>query len=102
VHRHSRGFPRLINTVCESALIAGYSKQAASLTPDLIDAIATDFRLGIQTTPSDRSKTPDELDLQKAARSLLQLYSHLQREQSQEGELRTRVSVRVGEHEPYI
>ncbi|MGA8764162.1 MAG: AAA family ATPase [Candidatus Sulfotelmatobacter sp.] len=100
VHRHSRGFPRLINTICENALIAGYSRQAKILTPEFIDAIAADFRLGIQTKPND--KKPDDRELQKAARSLLELYSHLQYEQTHEGELRTRVPVRVGEHEPYI
>src|SRR5271155_2578051 len=49
IHRHSRGIPRLINTICENALVAGYARQASSVTPDVIDAIAADFRLGVQT-----------------------------------------------------
>jgi general secretion pathway protein A len=32
VHRHSGGIPRLINTVCENALIASYAKQARSVS----------------------------------------------------------------------
>ncbi len=102
VHRHTRGIPRLINTVCENALIAGYSRQAKSVTPEVIDTIATDFRLGVQTPQSDRSQPVDELDLRKAARSLLELYTHLQREQARDEDVRTRVTVRVAEHEPYI
>src|SRR5580700_6234473 len=40
IHRHCRGIPRLINTVCENALIAAYSQQAASVSPEIIDSIA--------------------------------------------------------------
>src|SRR5580692_887036 len=40
VHRHSKGIPRLINTVCENALITAYARQARSVTPDIIEDIA--------------------------------------------------------------
>lgn len=30
VYRHSRGIPRLINTICESALISAYAKRDAT------------------------------------------------------------------------
>lgn len=102
VFRHSRGFPRLINTICENALIAAYARQSAGVTPEVIDGIAVDFRLGVQTPRLERSRGPEELDLRKAAKSLLELYAHLQSEQAREEELRTRVTMRVGEHEPYI
>jgi len=46
IYRYSRGTPRLINTVCENALIAAYARQARSVTPDIIDEVAADFRLG--------------------------------------------------------
>jgi len=45
VYHHSRGFPRLINTICENALIAGYARQIPTLTPELIKEVADDFRL---------------------------------------------------------
>src|SRR5580698_8907557 len=48
VYQHSQGLPRLINTICENALIAAYARQMQSISPDIIDDIATDFRLGIQ------------------------------------------------------
>jgi general secretion pathway protein A len=95
VHRHSKGIPRLINTICENALIAAYARQAARVTPDIIDAIATDFRLGIQAPRMERKKTGDELDVRKAARTLLELYAHLQGEQAREEELAARAPVRV-------
>ena len=46
IFRHSRGFPRLINTICENSLIAAYAQQVHSVTPAIIDDVAKDFRLG--------------------------------------------------------
>jgi general secretion pathway protein A len=97
VHRHSRGIPRLINTICENALIAAYAREAANVTPDIIEAIAADFRLGVQTPRVERQKTPDELDVRKAARTLLELYAHLQGEQAREETLAAHVPIRVTE-----
>src|SRR5580658_10269112 len=84
VYQHSQGLPRLINTICENALIAGYARQMPSVSPDIIDDIATDFRLGVQTSSVEQRKTSDELDMRKAARSLLELYARLQAEQARE------------------
>jgi general secretion pathway protein A len=95
VYQHSQGLPRLINTICENALIAAYARQMRSVSPDIIDDIATDFRLGIQT-PALESKS-DELDARKAAQTLLQLYAHLQSAQKREEEERPRMRLRVAE-----
>jgi len=48
IFRHSRGFPRLINTICENSLIAAYAQQIHSVTPAIIDDVAKDFRLSAQ------------------------------------------------------
>lgn len=45
VHRYSRGIPRLINTICENALITVYSRQAAQITPAMVPQVAADFSL---------------------------------------------------------
>jgi type II secretory pathway predicted ATPase ExeA len=94
VCQHSQGLPRLINTICENALIATYAKQMRSVSPDIIDDIATDFRLGIQTPPLER-KNSGELEARKAAQTLLQLYAQLQSERKREEDVRTRVRLRV-------
>ncbi len=96
IYRHSRGVPRLINTICENALVTAYARQSASLTPDIIDAIATDFRLGVQTK-LEKKKTPEELDMRNAARALLELYARLQGEQAREEELAARMPASVTE-----
>jgi len=99
VFQHSQGLPRLINTLCENALIAAYARQMPIVSPDIIDDIARDFRLGVQTPRVEKRKMPVELDARKAAQTLLALYAHLQAEQMQEEheELKTRVRMRVTE-----
>jgi hypothetical protein len=91
VFQHSQGLPRLINTICENALIAAYARQMLSVSPEVIDDIAKDFRLGV-VRHVEKNKTQSELDVRKAAQTLLALYAHLQAEQVREDEqLKTRI-----------
>ena len=92
VFQHSQGLPRLINTICENALIAAYARQMPSVSPEIIDDIAKDFRLGVtKRTESKQVQANDELDVRKAARTLLALYAQLQAAQTQEEELKPRI-----------
>ena len=93
IHKHSRGIPRLINTICENALVAAYARQEASVTPDIIEGIAKDFRLGVSTPQQDKKKTADELNVQKAAKTLLELYARLQAQQNEVLDARMPVEV---------
>jgi hypothetical protein len=82
-------------------LIAAYSRQAPRVTPRIIDSIAVDFRLDVETRPVERMLNSESLsgnvsgdmsesmNVQKAARTLLELYSLLRNEQARE-EVRTR------------
>lgn len=47
VFEQSRGIPRLINTICENALLSGYAKHASTITSEIIEAVAHDLRLGV-------------------------------------------------------
>lgn len=82
IYRCANGFPRLINTVCENALIAAYSKQLRSVTPEIIEDIATEFRLGVVQPSfpwSGHAGPANENGVPNAARMLLELYEHLQK-----------------------
>lgn len=93
VYRHSRGIPRLINVICENALITGYARQVQTITPDIIADIASDFRLNVvQPSQLERIKAAEEADLRHAAKSLLELHSYLQKLQSREELLSTAVT----------
>ena len=48
VHRYSRGIPRLINLICEHALIVAYVEQARQVTNNMIDNIAAELELETQ------------------------------------------------------
>jgi len=102
IHRQSRGIPRLINTLCENALIQGYARQATTLTPQMIEEIALDFRLNI--THSGTAKTGESpKDVEQAAKTLLDLYASLRQAKSSGEELRGVVrNVGARQNEPYI
>jgi len=98
IYRHSRGIPRLINTVCENALITSFARQAPVVTPDVIEEVAADFRLGIvhrapqaaKNQVSPAAPTQESGEVWQAVKTLLQLHDYLQsarnREESEEVE----------------
>jgi general secretion pathway protein A len=45
VYQCSQGIPRLINTICENALITAYARQQTTITPDIIGEVAREFNL---------------------------------------------------------
>jgi general secretion pathway protein A len=62
VYRHSRGIPRLINTICENALITAYARQKRSVTPEIIEDVAADLRLNLNVAQPPRQENSRELD----------------------------------------
>ena len=45
VHRWSGGIPRLINLICDRALLTGFSIRSSRITPDMIDHAAASLEL---------------------------------------------------------
>jgi general secretion pathway protein A len=103
VFRQSRGFPRLINTVCENALLAGYAKRATTITAEIVDGVSKDLRLGVMAMPAenraDSMLKSDDKNLLLAVRTLLDLHERLKVEDTK---VASSVSSRLSEHEPYI
>ena len=50
IHQASAGIPRLINIICDNALISGFAQSLARLTPDVIDEVSRELGLGNGTT----------------------------------------------------
>src|SRR5277367_2138454 len=78
VFNHSRGIPRLINTICENALLAGYAKHAATITSEIIDDVARDLRLGVvveepKSNPARLAKEQEQNELLQAVKTLLEV-----------------------------
>src|SRR5258708_14692392 len=80
---HSRGIPRLLNTICDNALLAGYAKHAATVTSEIIDDVARDLRLGVVVVdPRDAadarlSKEEEQKELLQAVKTLLEVRARL-------------------------
>jgi hypothetical protein len=101
VYRHSRGLPRLINTLCENALITTYARRLPSVTPEVIEDVAKEFRLdviGSSETATDSQKK----DFQRALNVLLDLYPALRSAIANNSDLGASVPVEVSKHEPNI
>ncbi len=97
VFRHSRGVPRLINTICENALLAGYAQHAPTITSEIIDSVARDLRLGVvavdsrnsasarlgamsgssSSSSSSSSKEQEQTELLQAVKTLLEVRNRM-------------------------
>lgn len=52
IHRYSGGIPRVINTLCDNALLEGYLRKKADLDEELIHEVASDLKLVNRETVS--------------------------------------------------
>ena len=87
VHGHSRGIPRLINTVSENALITSFAHQLPSVAPSIVDDVAADFRLGVIHKPAAESvRKSDNNDALEAVKTLLNLHDYLKKMRSADPE----------------
>jgi general secretion pathway protein A len=80
VHRYSRGIPRIINLLCEHALIVAYVEQVQQVTGSIVDGVATELELETQPfmvssatlgggmSQSPRSSSADSSDFMTAFR----------------------------------
>jgi len=48
IHRYSRGIPRIINLICEHALIVAYVEQVQQVTVPMIEGVAVELELETQ------------------------------------------------------
>jgi general secretion pathway protein A len=77
VFLHSRGIPRLVNTICDNALLAGYAQHAATITSEIIDDVARDLQLGVVAEDPRNSsaawltKEQEQNELLQAVKTLL-------------------------------
>jgi len=101
VHHHTKGIPRLINTVCENALITAFAKETRAVTPEIIDEIVTDFRLDLVRQPHAEPGAGHASNARRATKILQLLQQHLQYLESNPDEPRI-VANGATKHEPYI
>ena len=81
IYRYSLGVPRVINSICEQALVAAYARGTSSISVEIIDEIATYFRLQPAACSFEREKARafGVGDQESAAKSLLKRIEHMER-----------------------
>ncbi len=73
LHAHSRGTPRLINTLCDNALFEGFIVRSRELDDRFVDRVARDLGVEVQGEPPPRAGRPSDrprLDLAEIDRYL--------------------------------
>ena len=81
VHKYSRGIPRVINLLCEHALIGAFADQQQPVPADTVEAVARDFELHeIEPTPPPALSTnAGNLRLMETVQNLATLMDRLRR-----------------------
>ncbi len=103
VYRHSRGLPRLINTICDNALVTAYARRLPCVTPDVIEDVAKEFRLNVVCSlEAEKTERSNEMDAQRVTKMLLDLYVALRRSIASDSDLGVPIAVEASKHEPYI
>jgi len=76
----AHGVPRLVNTICDGALVSGYGLQKTSIAPGIIDEVAADLRLSLKSSAAKMTGTPltakgpeDDMTRKMLVRTLLRL-----------------------------
>ena len=69
LHTVSSGTPRLVNIVCDSALLLGFAREKETLGPDAITEVARDLGL-VDREPVSESATPSTQETERKRRGL--------------------------------
>jgi general secretion pathway protein A len=77
VYLHSQGTPRLINTICDNALLTAYSRQMRCVTPEIVDGVVQDLRLDVVGPSGIEREQEDGAEVRRAAKFLLDIYTSL-------------------------
>jgi len=109
IFRHSNGFPRLINTICENALLSGYARRATVIPAEVVEEVAHDLRLGVVVTRGEKKNGTSQADkeqekgeLLRAVKTFLELHDYLQEMNPQKAKKQLRYPAGHTEHEPHI
>jgi general secretion pathway protein A len=103
IYSYSHGIPRLINTICENALITAYARQLPSVSPEIVESAAADLRLGVVTSREiTQQEEMGEADVRRATEVLLEYFARPKNLVSRVGEAGVSVTSRGREHESDI
>jgi len=62
---HSRGIPRLINSICDNSLLAAYSENSLAVTPQIVSEVVVDLDLEVE--PQAKQPSVRAMPIEKKA-----------------------------------
>ncbi len=83
IYRHSEGIPRVINVLCEHALVSAFADQHKTISADIIESVAADYGVDSYAPPDSarengkRAPKQDATELVEALKGLAALADHL-------------------------
>jgi type II secretory pathway predicted ATPase ExeA len=84
IHKYSTGIPRVVNLLCEHCLVSAFVDQKATISAQIVDAVAADFDLSDSTASAamtvaapPASSNGEKFDLVEALRTLATLADRL-------------------------
>jgi general secretion pathway protein A len=101
VFRYSRGLPRLINTICENALITCYARSLPVVSPEVVTEVANDFHLA-DASFEDADDLIEDLEGDAPNNLLLELYAKLQQPVGKLEPIEMQAETQVRDHEPNL
>src|SRR5579863_2174795 len=102
IHQYSRGFPRLINTICENSLITAYAQQMPTITPEVVLGVTRDFHLNANGSKLVKNGRGDEQESERAKNHFLDLYVAAEKNTGSESDVNKPIAIKAGEHESNI
>jgi general secretion pathway protein A len=85
VHRFSGGIPRVINLLCEHALVSTFVDQQKTVAPSVIEAVARDFDLdGNSVAAPAQPEGAEKFDVVEALKTLATLADRLRRPEQEQ------------------
>lgn len=91
LHHYSQGIPRIINVLCDTALIYGYADEMKQIGPEIIEKVITDKKHeGI--LPLNNVKPPLNSEVPKEIRSLYDAIEERANQAKMEPTIETKVS----------
>lgn len=92
IYAYSGGIPRLINMICDSALLIGYATETRRITPRIIREVEQEFRSEKEVDKVDKADAPEPGDRgKKIAEGLKAKKTHLKELESRLSQLTERL-----------
>jgi general secretion pathway protein A len=60
---HSKGIPRLINVICDNAMLIAFAKSKKTVSPHIISEVARDLRVESETPANKKSTTRESVSI---------------------------------------